>query len=178
MSQFFASGGQSSGASASASVLPVNIQGCFPNSPWWFIWEVTSLGTGEREEREGGRRVRQRCSHRARMLLWAAGPSCRGDPQGSHVAHSLYWVRVTSASTKSPSPIVDRTPGLNGLPWGTKPGQPREAERVLRNCPQQLLMSSGVPEGLRVGVTGALLHLPTPLLEHFGICASFQSTQF
>ena len=30
MSQFFASGGQSIGASASASVLPVNIQGWFP----------------------------------------------------------------------------------------------------------------------------------------------------
>ena len=60
MSQLFASGDQSSGASASASVLPVNIQGCFPNSPWWFIWEVTSLGTGERE---GGRKVRQKCSH-------------------------------------------------------------------------------------------------------------------
>ena len=29
MSQFFASGGQSIGASASASVLPMNIQGCF-----------------------------------------------------------------------------------------------------------------------------------------------------
>ena len=30
MSQFFASGGQSIGVSASASVLPMNIQGCFP----------------------------------------------------------------------------------------------------------------------------------------------------
>ena len=30
MSQFFASGGQSIGASASASVLPVNLQGWFP----------------------------------------------------------------------------------------------------------------------------------------------------
>ena len=30
MSQLFASGGQSIGASASASVLPVNIQGSFP----------------------------------------------------------------------------------------------------------------------------------------------------
>ena len=30
MSQFFASGGQSIGASASASVLPINIQGWFP----------------------------------------------------------------------------------------------------------------------------------------------------
>ena len=29
ISQFFESGGQSTGASASASVLPVNIQGCF-----------------------------------------------------------------------------------------------------------------------------------------------------
>ena len=26
-------------------------------------------------------------------------------------------------------------------------------------------MSSGVPEGLRVGIAGALLHLPTPLLN-------------
>ena len=31
MSQFFASGGQSIGVSASASVLPINIQDCFPN---------------------------------------------------------------------------------------------------------------------------------------------------
>ena len=30
VSQFFASGGQSIGVSASASVLPMNIQGCFP----------------------------------------------------------------------------------------------------------------------------------------------------
>ena len=30
MSQLFASGGQSIGVSASASVLPMNIQGCFP----------------------------------------------------------------------------------------------------------------------------------------------------
>jgi len=30
MSQLFTSGGQSIGASASASVLPVNIQGLFP----------------------------------------------------------------------------------------------------------------------------------------------------
>ena len=30
VSQFFASGGQSIGASASASVLPINIQDCFP----------------------------------------------------------------------------------------------------------------------------------------------------
>ena len=35
MSQLFASGGQSIGASASASVLPVNIQG-------WFPWVLTS----------------------------------------------------------------------------------------------------------------------------------------
>ena len=34
MSQFFASGGQSTGVSASASVLPVNIQDWFPL--WWF----------------------------------------------------------------------------------------------------------------------------------------------
>ena len=36
VSQFFASGGQSIGASASASVLPMNIQG-------WFPWELTGL---------------------------------------------------------------------------------------------------------------------------------------
>ena len=49
------------------------------------------------------------------MLLWAVGPSCR-DPQGIQVAHILYRVRVTSVSTKSTSPVVDHTPGLNGLP--------------------------------------------------------------
>ena len=36
MSQFFASGGQSIGASASASVLPMNIQYCFPSE--WTGW--------------------------------------------------------------------------------------------------------------------------------------------
>ena len=40
MSQFFASGGQSIGASASASVLPVNIQGWFPlgGTGWICLW--------------------------------------------------------------------------------------------------------------------------------------------
>ena len=37
MSQFFASGGQSIGASASASVLPMNIQDCFPLGLTGFI---------------------------------------------------------------------------------------------------------------------------------------------
>ena len=36
MSQFFASGGQSTGVSASASVLPMNIQDCFPLG--WTGW--------------------------------------------------------------------------------------------------------------------------------------------
>ena len=36
MSQFFASGGQSTGVSASASVLPMNIQDWFPL--WWTAW--------------------------------------------------------------------------------------------------------------------------------------------
>ena len=36
MSQFFASGGQSIGVSASASVLPRNIQDWFPL--WWTVW--------------------------------------------------------------------------------------------------------------------------------------------
>ena len=36
MSQFFASGGQSIGVSASASVLPMNIQGWFPLG--WTVW--------------------------------------------------------------------------------------------------------------------------------------------
>ena len=36
LSQFFTSGGQSIGASASASVLPVNIQGWFPLGLVWF----------------------------------------------------------------------------------------------------------------------------------------------
>ena len=36
MNQFFASGGQSNGASASASVLPMNIQGWFPLG--WTGW--------------------------------------------------------------------------------------------------------------------------------------------
>ena len=50
MSQFFASGGQSIGASASASVLPVNIQDSFPLGwtgfipPWLLISSVTPAG--------------------------------------------------------------------------------------------------------------------------------------
>ena len=36
MTQFFASGGQSIGVSASATVLPMNIQGWFPL--WWTCW--------------------------------------------------------------------------------------------------------------------------------------------
>ena len=36
MSQLFPSGGQSNGVSASASVLPMNIQGCFPLG--WTAW--------------------------------------------------------------------------------------------------------------------------------------------
>ena len=36
MSQFFASGGQNIGVSASASVLPMNIQDCFPLE--WTVW--------------------------------------------------------------------------------------------------------------------------------------------
>ena len=41
MSQFFASGGQSIGVSASASVLPVNIQDWFPLG-WIFIMSYMS----------------------------------------------------------------------------------------------------------------------------------------
>ena len=40
MSQLFESGGQSTGASASASVLPVNIQDWFPLS--WLVWSLCS----------------------------------------------------------------------------------------------------------------------------------------
>ena len=44
MSQFFASGGQNIGASASASVLPVNIQDWFPLG-WigWISWQSKAL---------------------------------------------------------------------------------------------------------------------------------------
>ena len=43
MSQFFASGGQSIGASASASVLPMNIQDWFPvNIQYWLVWSPCS----------------------------------------------------------------------------------------------------------------------------------------
>ena len=38
MSQFFASGGQSIGVSASASVLPINIQDWFPLD--WLVWST------------------------------------------------------------------------------------------------------------------------------------------
>ena len=40
MSQFFASGGQSIGVLASASVLPVNAQDWFPL--WWTVWSPCS----------------------------------------------------------------------------------------------------------------------------------------
>ena len=41
MSQFFTSGGQNIGASASASVLPMNIQGWFPLG-LWILWSPCS----------------------------------------------------------------------------------------------------------------------------------------
>ena len=48
MSQFFASGGQSIGASASASVLPMNIQGWFPVG--WTGWiSLQSKGLDSQE---------------------------------------------------------------------------------------------------------------------------------
>ena len=40
MSQLFASGGQSIGASASASVLPMNIQGWFPLGLLRYTWQI------------------------------------------------------------------------------------------------------------------------------------------
>ena len=40
VSQLFTSGGQSIGASASASVLPINIQGWFPLD--WLVWSLCS----------------------------------------------------------------------------------------------------------------------------------------
>ena len=40
MSQLFASGAQSIGASASASVLPKNIQGWFPKMGWFYLLAV------------------------------------------------------------------------------------------------------------------------------------------
>ena len=40
MSRLFASGGQNIGASASASVLPMNIQGWFP---WALVWSCRSM---------------------------------------------------------------------------------------------------------------------------------------
>ena len=44
MSQLFASGGQSTGVSASASVLPMNIQGWFPD---WLVWSCSSRDSQE-----------------------------------------------------------------------------------------------------------------------------------
>ena len=44
MSKFFASGGQSIGVSASASVLPMNIQGLFPfGLTGWISWQSKGL---------------------------------------------------------------------------------------------------------------------------------------
>ena len=47
MSQLFASGGQSIGASASASVLPMNIQGCFPFLQNWLAGSPCCPGDSE-----------------------------------------------------------------------------------------------------------------------------------
>ena len=44
MNQFFALCSQSIGASVSASVLPMNIQGCFPLGSNWLIWSTCSPG--------------------------------------------------------------------------------------------------------------------------------------
>ena len=43
MSQLFASGGQSIGTSTSASVLPVNIQDCFPLGLTGLIYPLSTL---------------------------------------------------------------------------------------------------------------------------------------
>ena len=49
MSQLFASGGQSIGASASASVLPMNIQDWFPHVHHWLYGHEfeQALGVGD-----------------------------------------------------------------------------------------------------------------------------------
>ena len=56
MSQFFASGGQSIGASASTSVLPMNIQGCFPlGFPCGSAGKESSCNAGDPVPLEKGR---------------------------------------------------------------------------------------------------------------------------
>ena len=56
MSQLFASGGQSIGASASASILPVNIQGWFPLgwTGWISLLHLLSLQTPPRTQLAAG----------------------------------------------------------------------------------------------------------------------------
>ena len=62
MSQFFASGGQSIGASASASVLPMNTQS-------WFLLELTSLMSLQDKWLS---RVLQHRGSKALILQWSA----------------------------------------------------------------------------------------------------------
>lgn len=91
-------------------------------------------------------------------------------PQGNHVVHVStdscpLLVEGHLCEYEIPLPYSRSYPWAEQAPVGQrKPEQRREAGRVLRNCPQQLLVSSGMPEGLWDGVSGGLLHLPVPPL--------------
>lgn len=60
--------------------------------------------------------------HGAGLLLWATGPTTTGTLRGTVWSMLLpssapYGLRVTSASTKHPSPPAGPSPGLSKLPW-------------------------------------------------------------
>ena len=72
MSQFFASGGQSSGASASASILPMNIQGWFPLG----LPSLISLQSKDSQESSPAAQFESINSSVLRLLLWPNSHIC------------------------------------------------------------------------------------------------------
>lgn len=82
-------------------------------------------------ERGPGRERGQVKVHRAGMLLWATGPTTAGALRETMWSMPLpssatYWLRVSSASMKRPSPPAGPAPGLSELPWVRESQSSRE----------------------------------------------------
>ena len=88
MSQLFASGGQSTGASASTSVLLMNIQGWFPlglttSAIWRRKWQCTPASLPGESHGQRSLAGYKPCGHRVRHDKWLS-------------THSAMWVGLPS----------------------------------------------------------------------------------